>query len=169
MFIRRLPAFEYHTPATVSEALGLMGRYGEAARLIAGGTDLLIAMKKREAVPGHLISLSGVEGLQGMSFDDKEGLRIGSLTTLAEIEASDIVKEIYTPLWDAVRVMASVQVRSLATIGSATTDQCETFARRRVDPERLVIVIVGDASVVAKDLEAMAPVTVVDREGKKAE
>jgi carbon-monoxide dehydrogenase medium subunit len=117
MFIRRLPAFEYHTPATVSEALGLMGRYGEAARLIAGGTDLLIAMKKREAAPGHLISLSGVEGLQGMSFDDKEGLRIGSLTTLAEIEASDIVKEIYTPLWDAVRVMASVQVRSLATIG----------------------------------------------------
>jgi zinc protease len=58
--------------------------------------------------------------------------------------------------------------RSLATIGSATTDQCEAFARRRVDPERLVIVVVGDASVVAKDLEAIAPVMVVDREGKEA-
>lgn len=58
--------------------------------------------------------------------------------------------------------------RSLATIGSATTDQCEAFARRRVDPERLVIVVVGDASVVAKDLEAIAPVTVLDREGKEA-
>jgi zinc protease len=57
--------------------------------------------------------------------------------------------------------------RSLATIGSATADQCEAFARRRVDPERLVIVVVGDASVVAKDLETIAPVTVVDREGKE--
>ncbi|MGO8927215.1 MAG: M16 family metallopeptidase [Limisphaerales bacterium] len=58
--------------------------------------------------------------------------------------------------------------RSLATISSSTAPQCEAFARRRVDPARLVIVVVGDASVVAKDLEAIAPVTVVDREGKEA-
>ena len=57
--------------------------------------------------------------------------------------------------------------QSLATIGSATAPQCQAFAKRMIDPELLVIVVVGDASLVAKDLEAIAPVTVVDREGKK--
>lgn len=117
MFIRRLSPFEYHTPASVSEALDLMGRFGQAGRLIAGGTDLLIAMKKREVVVSHLISLAGINALKGISFDDKSGLRIGSLTTLAEIEASDAIKKTYAPLWDAVNVMASAQVRTIATIG----------------------------------------------------
>jgi carbon-monoxide dehydrogenase medium subunit len=116
MFIRRLPAFDYHTPATLPEALALMGRYNGTARLIAGGTDLLLAMKRREAAPEHLISLAAIEGLKGIS-SGKEGLRIGSLTTLAEIESSDIIKKGYAPLHDAVRVMASAQVRNLATIG----------------------------------------------------
>jgi zinc protease len=56
--------------------------------------------------------------------------------------------------------------RSLATIGSATAPQCQALARRVIDPERLVIVVVGNASLVAKDLEAVAPVSMVDREGK---
>jgi predicted Zn-dependent peptidase len=58
--------------------------------------------------------------------------------------------------------------RTLAAIGAATAPQCQALARRRVDPEHLVIVVVGDASLVAKDLEAIAPVTVVDREGNAA-
>ena len=55
--------------------------------------------------------------MKGISFDEKSGLRIGSLTTLAEIEASDAIKKTYAPLWDAVNVMASAQVRTIATIG----------------------------------------------------
>ncbi len=116
MFIRRLPAFVYHTPASLGEALELMARHGGKGRYIAGGTDLLIAMKKREAVPEHLISLSGVASLKGIVSDDK-GVRIGALTTLAEIERSGIIKKQYLPLRDAVDVMASIQVRNLATIG----------------------------------------------------
>jgi len=117
MFIRRLPVFEYHTPATLPEAIGLLGTYGEAGRLIAGGTDLLVAMKKREVACSHLISLAAIEGLKGLTFDDKEGLRIGSLTTLSEIEKSDVVRQMYAPLWDAVSAMASTQVKNLATLG----------------------------------------------------
>ena len=117
MFIRRLPEFEYHTPATLPEAVNLMGKYGEAGRLIAGGTDLLVAMKRREVACGHLISLANVEGLKGISFNNKEGLRIGSLTSLSEIEGSDLVRKMYAPLWDAVSVMASAQVKNLATVG----------------------------------------------------
>ena len=117
MFIRRLPAFEYFTPASATEAFNLMARYGDTGRFIAGGTDLLIAMKKREVAPGHLISLSGIASLQGIIFDEKGGLAIGALTTLAEIERADIVKKQFLPLWDAVNVMASTQVKNLATIG----------------------------------------------------
>jgi len=116
MFIRRLPAFVYHTPASVGEALELMAKYGNNGRYIAGGTDLLIAMKKREAMPEHLIGLSGVASLKGIASDDK-GVCIGALTTLAEIERSEIIKKQYLPLRDAVGVMASIQVRNLATIG----------------------------------------------------
>ncbi len=116
MFIRRLPVFVYHTPASVGEALDLMAKHGDKGRYIAGGTDLLIAMKKREAMPEHLIGLSGVASLKGIASDDS-GVRIGSLTTLAEIERSGIIGEQYLPLKDAVDVMGSIQVRNLATIG----------------------------------------------------
>jgi len=116
MFIRRLPTFEYHAPASVGEALDLMAKLGDKARYVAGGTDLLIAMKKREVVPEHLVSLNGVTALKGIT-PDNFGVRIGALTTLAEIERSEIVSKQYLPLKDAVDVMASIQVRNLATIG----------------------------------------------------
>jgi len=117
MFIRRLPRFEYHTPASVAEALDLLGRFGDKGRMIAGGTDLLVDMKKREVVPEHLISLNGIAELKGIAFSDNGGLRIGALATLGEIERSSIVREMYPPLRDAVDVMASTQIRTLATIG----------------------------------------------------
>jgi CO/xanthine dehydrogenase FAD-binding subunit len=117
MFIKRLPTFEYHAPATIEEALDLITRYGDNGRFMAGGTDLLLAMKKREITPEHLVTLSGITALKGITSDKKKGLTIGALTTLAEIERSDIVKKYYLPLWDAVNVMASIQIRNLATIG----------------------------------------------------
>jgi carbon-monoxide dehydrogenase medium subunit len=117
MFIKRLPTFEYHTPASVVEALDMITLFGSKARFIAGGTDLLIAMKNREATPEHLISLSAIVAIKGISSADNGGLQIGALTTLAEVEKSDIVRKQFLPLHDAVNVMASSQVRNLATIG----------------------------------------------------
>ena len=117
MFIRRLPRFEYHAPVTVPEALKLMARYGRKASVFAGGTDLLVAMKNREKVPEHLINLKGIAKLKGIHFDEKKGMTLGALTTLAELERSSLVKEKCRPLWDAVTMMASPQVRTLGTIG----------------------------------------------------
>ncbi|MBU2498471.1 MAG: xanthine dehydrogenase family protein subunit M [Proteobacteria bacterium] len=116
MFIRRLPKFSYHTPGSVSEALELLSAYGSDAKLLAGGTDLLLAMKKRATVPMHLINLKTIPGLCGITAD-AGGLTIGSLTTIAEIERSDLIRETYSPLWDAACVMASPQIRTLATVG----------------------------------------------------
>jgi carbon-monoxide dehydrogenase medium subunit len=116
MFIRRLPKFAYHTPASLPEALDLLTSHGAGAKLLAGGTDLLLAMKKRTVTPSHVINLKAVPGLSGIR-PDKDGISIGALTTIAEIERSALVRETYTPLWDAARVMASPQVRTLATLG----------------------------------------------------
>jgi len=116
MFIKTLPRFEYHAPASIPEALELLSHYGSDAKLLAGGTDLILAMKKRSVTLSHLINLKTIPGLSGIEADG-EGVTIGPLTTIAEIERSSVIRETYTPLWDAALVMASPQVRTLATIG----------------------------------------------------
>ncbi len=117
MFIRRLPKFEYHAPGTMAEAIEQLAEYGERGTVLAGGTDLLISMKKREKVPEHLINLKGIEDLKGIDYDGTAGIKIGGLTTLGELERSKIIKERFSVLWDAVNVMAAPQVRNLGTIG----------------------------------------------------
>ena len=94
-----------------------MKKYGNKARIIAGGTDLLLAMKKRAVTPEHLVNVKNIKALKGISYDDKKGLKIGALVTVAELEESPLIKEKAPALWDAVSVMASPQVRTLATIG----------------------------------------------------
>ena len=117
MFIRRLPSFEYHAPASIQEALECLCQCAGKAKVLAGGTDLLVSMKKREQVPEHLINLKGIKGLNAIRYDEKQGLAIGGLATVGDIERSQIVKEKFTALWDAVNVMAAPQVRNLGTIG----------------------------------------------------
>jgi aerobic carbon-monoxide dehydrogenase medium subunit len=117
MFIRRLPKFDYHTPASITEALGLLKTYGAKARLIAGGTDLLLAMKKRAVTPEHLINIKNIKALKGISYNEKKGLKIGSLVTITELEESTLIRQKAPALHDAALVMASPQVRTLATIG----------------------------------------------------
>ncbi len=117
MFIRRLPPFEYHTPASIKEAIGLLKKYGSKARVLAGGTDLLLAMKKRVLTPEHLINIKEIGALRGITDNGQKGLTIGSLVTCAELEASPVIKEQAPALWDAAYVMASPQVKTLATIG----------------------------------------------------
>ncbi|MFH1489141.1 MAG: xanthine dehydrogenase family protein subunit M [Pseudomonadota bacterium] len=117
MFIRRLPKFEYHAPSTIAEALDQIAHYGDKAKVFAGGTDILVTMKKREVVPEHLINLKGVGEMRGITYDKAVGLKIGALTSIGDIERSEIVGEKFRTLRDAVKVMAAPQVRNLGTIG----------------------------------------------------
>jgi CO/xanthine dehydrogenase FAD-binding subunit len=140
MFLKRLPKFEYHAPASLSEALGLLAKYDGKARVFAGGTDLLVSMKKREILPDHLISLKGVAELKGVHYDQKEGMKIGALVTLGELEHSKIVQDNFCVLWDAAQVMASPQIRSLGTIGG---NLCSAAPSADTAPPLIVL----DASV----------------------
>lgn len=153
MFLRRLPRFEYHSPKSVAEALNLMAGFEGRAEAYAGGTDLLVEMKRREKTPEHLIDLKGIEGMKGIDPDGKGAIRIGALTTLGELERSDVVRGALHPLWDAVNVMASPQIRTLATIGG---NLCSAMPSADTAPP--LIALGGSVRIAGLDGERTLPV-----------
>lgn len=112
-----MKSFDHFTPTTLSEACALLAERSGNAAVIAGGTDLLIKMKSGFAHPGAVINIKQIPDLCGLSFDAAEGLRLGALTTLRELTRSALVCEHYPVLAQTARVMASEQIRSLATLG----------------------------------------------------
>ena len=108
--------FTYHSPETLEEVLELLSRYRGEARVLMGGTDLLVKMKMRALEPSHIISLRKVRELDYIEFDD-QGVRIGAGTRLRTIEKSEEIRERFPALWEAVRVIGSVQIRNMGTIG----------------------------------------------------
>jgi CO/xanthine dehydrogenase FAD-binding subunit len=152
MFIKRLPKFEYHAPTSLSEAFDLLAKYDGKARVFAGGTDLLVSMKKREVLPEHLISLKGIAELKGIH-EEKEGMKIGALVTLDEIEHSKTIQDKFCVLWDAAKVMASRQIRNLGTIGG---NLCSAAPSADTAPPLIVL----DASVELTSVEGERKVLV---------
>jgi carbon-monoxide dehydrogenase medium subunit len=115
----QVPApFEYERASSVDDAVALLERHGEDARLIAGGHSLLPLMKLRLAMPEVLIDINGVSDLQTISVDG-ETLRIGSMVRHAELLASAVVGEHYRILHDAERVIADPVVRNRGTVGGS--------------------------------------------------
>jgi aerobic carbon-monoxide dehydrogenase medium subunit len=108
---------EYLKPKTVEEAMSLMESYGEAAKYIAGGTDLMVKIKEKKIAPDFLISLSHISGMDHIVLDENGRLHIGSLATHRSIEFSHIIKTHFPILHDAVINIGSVQIRNVATIG----------------------------------------------------
>lgn len=108
--------FEYFEPETVSDAISILAEHGKDAKLIAGGTDLLVDMKKGKVGPKQLVSLAKIPGLSHIT-EDGGGLRIGATTTFREITESKLIKEKYPVLFEAAQAIAGVQIRNMATIG----------------------------------------------------
>lgn len=111
-----LPSFTYHEPHSLKEALRLLDELGGDAKILAGGTDLLVYMKYGLLRPRHIVNIKRIPGLRGI--EEKGGyIAIGALTRLSEIERSPLIKKYFPALHEAARSMASVQVRNMATIG----------------------------------------------------
>jgi aerobic carbon-monoxide dehydrogenase medium subunit len=106
---------EYFEPKTVGDALSLLAKHGAEAKVIAGGTDVMVDIKFKEE-PGSLVNIKKIPGLSGIK-ENGAGLRIGALTTIREIETSALVREKVPVLWEAAHQFASLQVRNTATIG----------------------------------------------------
>ena len=110
--------FEYHTPGTVREALDLLGRHKDDAKLLAGGHSLLPAMKFRLAQPAHLVDLRKVPGLTGIK---EEGgmLVIGAMATHYAVESSPVVKSKCPVLAATAGQIGDPMVRNMGTIGGS--------------------------------------------------
>ncbi len=109
--------FEYFVPKTVEEACQLLAQYKEEAKVIAGGQSLLILMRQGLVSPAYLIDIKGISDLDYIKFDEKEGLRIGALTTHRTIEKSPLIQKEFGILSEMEQKLASVQTRNWGTIG----------------------------------------------------
>lgn len=108
-------SFDYHAPATVEEAVALLGRHA-GAKLLAGGHSLIPAMRFRLAQPEVLIDLNRIGGLEYLREEDGH-LAIGALTREAAIEDSELVRRRYPLLADTSAVIADPLVRNRGTVG----------------------------------------------------
>ena len=117
MSTRVLPGFTFFIPTTLAEALELVDEYRGKARIIAGGTDVVVAMKCGLVDPGTIISVDKIEELDFIKFSDGDGLELGPLATIHDIETFDKIKNRYPLLIDAAAQFASVQIVNMATIG----------------------------------------------------
>lgn len=112
-----LPEFDYHRPETVDEACAMLAELGEKAKVIAGGTDLLVDLKREFSHAEHLVTLRGIPELTSVEKDADGTLRLGPMVTPNEVGYSPIVREAHLPLSEAALTMAAYQIRNRATIG----------------------------------------------------
>ena len=111
-----MPGFELYQPTQLNDALALLDRYGKDGWKMAGGNDSLSWFKERVKRPKAVIDISGIAVLKGIR-ETPDGVEIGSLTTLTEIERNPVIRAKYRVLADAARRVASPQIRNTGTIG----------------------------------------------------
>jgi carbon-monoxide dehydrogenase medium subunit len=115
--MKRTEAFEFYQPATLQEASRLLQDNGPGGRFLAGGTDLVIAMKEKGLLPKYIVDLKRVPGLSGIRENSDGGIAVGALTTMYAIETSALIKKKYPFLAQSAAEVGSIQIRNRATIG----------------------------------------------------
>ena len=109
-------AFNYHRPASVAEAVGLLAELGDDGRALAGGHSLIPMMKLRLATPANLVDLAGIADLKGVRSDGNDVV-IGAMTTEHDLIGSDLLATKIPILRETSLVIADPQVRYLGTLG----------------------------------------------------
>jgi carbon-monoxide dehydrogenase medium subunit len=147
--------FDYSVPETAAEACDLLAQHGEKARVIAGGTALLLALRQRMVAPRQIVSLARIRELRGIHFDPDEGLRIGAMSLHSEVAASKAVREHYPMLADMASRLANPQVRNQGTIGG---NIC--YADPATDPPTCLMAL--DARIVIAGREGHREIAIGD-------
>jgi carbon-monoxide dehydrogenase medium subunit len=150
-----LQPFQLHEPETPAEASAVLGRLGDDARVYAGGTELLLAMKQGLLRYGHLVNIKRM-GLDRLAFDEAAGrLHLGATVTHRAVEHSAIVGRRYPMLAEMERHLANVRVRAVGTVGGNVS-----FAEPHSDLAT-VLLLYGAAAQIA-GASARRTVTVAD-------
>jgi carbon-monoxide dehydrogenase medium subunit len=143
--------FELLEPKSVDEACHLLSTYGEQATVLAGGTALVKLMKKRLIHPSYVVNIKGIKDLHFIR-EDKEGLKIGALTTLREVESSQLIRERFGVVAEMVHTIGSVQIRNVGTLAG---NLC--FADPASDPAPLLIALGGNLKIASSKGKRVVP------------
>lgn len=109
-------SFSYVAPQSVGEAVALLDEHGRDAKALAGGTDLLVRIKRNLLAPRLLVDLAGIQELHGVEVTE-QGLRIGSMATHTQIASSPVIRKQAPAVAEASAAVGSVQTRNLGTLG----------------------------------------------------
>ena len=105
--------------ASVEDAIRLMQEHPDA-QIIAGGSDVLVQIREGKRAGAELVSIYGIDGMRGVSYDGEGAIRIGSLTSFSHIAADPIIREKIPVLGEAVSLVGGPQIRNIGTIGGNT-------------------------------------------------
>lgn len=111
-----IPDFELHEATSLLDASRLLGEYAPDARVLAGGTDLIVDLKSGRDTAAHVISIRNIPEMRAIRLSDS-GLTIGATATLADLDAFVAPLAAYRAIGDATGQMAAVQIRNMATVG----------------------------------------------------
>ena len=117
MTLRCLPDFEYFAPKDVREACRLLQEHNGRAKVMAGGTDLLVHMKHRAVIPQYVIGLKHLSDLGYIEYSENRGLWIGALATHQSVAENPMIKERFGALGTACSKVGTPQIRSMGTVG----------------------------------------------------
>jgi aerobic carbon-monoxide dehydrogenase medium subunit len=145
-------SFDYHAPTSLEETFDLLGRYGEDAQLMAGGTALVLLLQQGLVRPGHVVGLSKIASLRGMRRLDHGGLEIRALMTHRQVERSADVLDYCPALADTFARVATIRIRNQATVGGnlAHADPAQ-------DPPPMLIALGGQAVVAGRAGQRRVP------------
>ena len=109
--------FEYLEARTLRQAIGMLQRHGEQARIVAGSTDFLVRWRAGFWHPDYVVNIQHIPGLSRVAYSRRNGLRLGALVTIQTLEQHPAIRQHYPALAAAAASFAGVQVRNLATVG----------------------------------------------------
>jgi CO/xanthine dehydrogenase FAD-binding subunit len=115
--MKRTEPLEMYQPTSLTEASRLLKENGPGGRFLAGGTDLVIAMKEKGLVPKYVVDLKRIAGLAGIRENGDGTISLGALTTMREIEVSPLIRKKYPFLAQSAAEVGSIQIRNRATVG----------------------------------------------------
>jgi CO/xanthine dehydrogenase FAD-binding subunit len=153
IYLRRLPKFQYLATANIDEVCDRLAKYGNEVRLLAGGTDLLLQMRRREVCPPYIVGLKGVEELSHVRLLADGGLAIGAMATIHTVTSSPLVRERYEVLSEAAVSIGGRELRNVATIGGNLAG-----AMPCADLPPVLITLGAKVRLISRDGERLLPV-----------
>ncbi len=127
----KLPTFDYVEPKSLGKSCRLLQEQGTDAKIIAGGTDLMMALKQRLTMPKLLVGLNRIPALRKMSYSKEEGLKIGAMVSLRRLASHKVIREKYPMLAEAALSVGSAQLQAMGTVGgNICQDNCCIYYSR---------------------------------------